>query len=116
LIHDLLDVSRKEAGRLTVEPSRISAERIASVAMDAQRSLAFSASLDLRLELSLPLPDLWGDWDRILQLFDNLIGNAIKFTPRGGSITVGAASQRRGAGLGLPIVCRALGYPDRKDQ
>jgi len=90
LIQDLLDVARMESGLPSLQSVRLSAARLASAAVDAQRSLASAASLDLRLELSPSLDDLWADRDRILQVFDNLIGNAIKFTPPGGCITVGA--------------------------
>jgi nitrogen-specific signal transduction histidine kinase len=58
-----------------------------------QRPLAASSSIELRVDVDGDLPDIWGDKDRLLQVFENLIGNAIKFTKAGGSITVG---RRRG--------------------
>jgi PAS domain S-box-containing protein len=93
LIQDLLDVARMEAGRLHVEPCRTQAVQIASHAVETQRPLASAASLDLRLDVAQDVPDVWADRDRLLQVFENLIGNALKFTESGGRITVGAAAQ-----------------------
>jgi CheY-like chemotaxis protein len=109
LIQDLLDVARMEAGCLSVEPARFPAGLVVSDAVDSQQSLAASARCDLRLDLSRELPDVWADRDRLLQVFENLIGNAIKFTPPGGTITVGAALADgavrfwvRDTGIGIP--------------
>jgi PAS domain S-box-containing protein len=138
LIQDLLDVTRMEAGRLSVELARVSAGQVVSDSVEAQRSLAASAALELRLDVARELPDVWADCDRLLQVFENLIGNAVKFSKPGGQIVVGAVpregdvlfwvadtgagipsedlphvfdrfwqarkAERRGAGLGLPIV------------
>ena len=93
LIQDLLDVARMEVGPLHVEPRRTQAVQIASHAVESQRPLASAASLDLWLDLGQDLPDVWADRDRLLQVFENLIGNAVKFTASGGRIMVGAAVQ-----------------------
>jgi len=45
-----------------------------------QRPLATAASLELRVEVDPDVAEVWGDRDRLLQVFENLIGNAIKFT------------------------------------
>jgi signal transduction histidine kinase len=52
-----------------------------------------SSSLDLRVEVDPDVTEVWGDRDRLLQVFENLIGNAIKFTKAGGRITAGATSR-----------------------
>jgi PAS domain S-box-containing protein len=138
LADDLLDVARLEVGRLTIEKRPASAARIIAEAVEAARALAARASLELRVEVGVELPEVCGDGDRLLQVLENLIGNAIKFTESGGVVTVGAAAdgrdvlfwvkdtgvgvaaedssrlfepfwqarrgERRGAGLGLPIV------------
>jgi PAS domain S-box-containing protein len=91
LIQDLLDVAQVEAGALRVQRTRVSASDLVLEAVDAQRSLAGSAALALELEWHGVLPEVCGDRNRLLQVFENLIGNAIKFTPPGGRITVSAA-------------------------
>lgn len=91
LIQDLLDVVRMEAGCLSVERASVSAAQVVSDSVEAQRGLASSASLAIQLDLAPGLPEVWADRDRLLQVNENLIGNAVKFTGPGGRITVGAA-------------------------
>jgi PAS domain S-box-containing protein len=93
LIQDLLDITRMEAGKLAIEPARLSAGELIAEAVSMQRPLASSSSLELRVELDRDHAEVWGDRHRLLQVFENLIGNAIKFTPAGGRITVGATSR-----------------------
>jgi signal transduction histidine kinase len=92
LISDLLDVSLIEAGQLGIERARVSTRQLLVDSVESQRSLASSASLEIALDhLGGELPDVWGDHLRLLQVLANLVGNAIKFTPAGGRIMVGAA-------------------------
>jgi len=93
LIQDLLDVAVLESGQLTITRARLSARDLIVGVADTQRPLVSSHSLELRVDLDPEVPDIWGDRDRLLQVFENLIGNAIKFTKAGGCITVGATSR-----------------------
>jgi PAS domain S-box-containing protein len=92
LIQDILDVSRMEGGHLSVEQARVSAEQIVSDCVESQKPLVASASIDLQLDLETSVSDVWADRDRVLQVLENLIGNAVRYTKPGGRITVGAAS------------------------
>jgi len=90
LIEDLLDVTRMEAGHLSINLARVAAGQVVSDAVEAQQPLAASASLELRRAMAPNVPEVWADRDRLLQVFENLIGNAIKFTRPPGDIVAGA--------------------------
>ena len=92
LIQDLLDVSLIETGQLPIQRARLSGGALVVEAVETQKILATSSSVELRLDVEMGVPEVWGEHDRLLQVFENLIGNAIKFTTAGGRITVGAAS------------------------
>jgi signal transduction histidine kinase len=88
LIMDLLDVSRMEAGRFSVEPGPESLRSIIAEARELFAAVAAAKSIELA---SHPLDEdiiVHADRGRLLQVMSNLIGNAIKFTPEGGAVTV----------------------------
>jgi len=93
LIQDLLDVSLIEAGQLKIEADRVSASEVVLDAVDMQMPLASSSDLDIRVAVAHEGDVLWANRERLHEVLENLIGNAIKFTEAGGHITVGAASR-----------------------
>ena len=93
LIGDLLDVTRIEAGRLTVSAQPVDAAELVSEAMHDAAPLATEKQLDLDAICAEALPQVAADRARVAQVFSNLLGNAIKFTPSGGRIVVRAEAQ-----------------------
>jgi signal transduction histidine kinase/DNA-binding response OmpR family regulator len=91
LLEDLLDIASIEAGRLAMEMQCHSVGPLVSEAVELHGSAALEKQLRLECVLSDPKLEVNCDRGRILQVFGNLIGNAIKFTRKGGSITVAAA-------------------------
>jgi signal transduction histidine kinase len=90
LIADLLDAARTEGGRLSLHTQSIETPELLRAVIDAHRPLAEQKKLNLALETNGSLPKICADPDRLMQLFGNLVGNAIKFTPSGGTVTVSA--------------------------
>jgi signal transduction histidine kinase len=91
LIQDLLDVSRMEAGHFSLELQPEDAA--ASLVADAHELLASMAEAkDISVTLVSARDDVFvnADRNRVLQVFSNLIGNAVKFTEDGGRITLSA--------------------------
>ena len=91
LINDLLDLAKIEAGRVewNFEPIRDPVDLVAHV-VTTFKPLATESNVDLVLDSPASLPSLHGDRDRLIQVLTNLLSNAMKFTPAGGRITVGA--------------------------
>jgi signal transduction histidine kinase len=90
LIQDLLDVAKLEAGRVGISAREIDAAPLLDEAYDMLAPLAQERSIHLELQAAERLPRITADSGRVLQVLSNLVGNAIKFTPAGGRIVIGA--------------------------
>ena len=99
LINDILDVSRIESAGMSLEHTRFDLRRIIGDTVAFLRGLAGDKGLILTESIASDLPPLFnGDVGRIRQVAINLIGNAIKFTPRGSvAIRVRGAGEPGGA-------------------
>jgi signal transduction histidine kinase len=89
ILQDLLDVARFESGRFDLNRIRVSPAGVIAEVSRSQRQQVRSRSLDLLIEVAPGLPDVWADRSRVLQVFENLVDNATKFTTEG-SISLGA--------------------------
>jgi len=93
LIERLLDIRRAQDGRLPLVSQSLSAVGLVAEAIEAQAPLAATRSLSLEMDAPDGLPPVWADHDRISEVLANLIGNAVKFTPPGGRISVGVVNR-----------------------
>jgi signal transduction histidine kinase len=93
LIQDLLDVTRIERGSLRVVTAPTTVAAILGDARDEAGAGASQRSIELRVGVAGAFPPVLADHGRAVQVLSNLIGNAVKFTPPGGSITVSAAHE-----------------------
>jgi signal transduction histidine kinase len=89
LVEELLDLSRLTSGRLALDVDDVDLRALLRGVVDSMIPAAAGAGLELELS-TIPAVTLRGDVRRLEQVFFNLLGNAVKFTPRGGRITIDA--------------------------
>ena len=98
LIDDILDISKIEAGRTTLDEGLTTAQGIVDQAMQVMRGTIDKAQLTIDVAVEPHLPHLYVDERKILQVLMNLLSNAVKFTPAGGRIRL---EVRRSADCGV---------------
>jgi PAS domain S-box-containing protein len=110
LINDLLFIAQIEDGQLTVEHDHVDLGAIIAQALTAAAPIAKAGNVELIGVEGISLP-ITGDGGRLAQLLDNLVSNAVKFSPAGGSVEVDAGSSAdavwievRDTGIGINAV------------
>ncbi|WP_423416229.1 HAMP domain-containing sensor histidine kinase [Hyphomicrobium sp. B1] len=109
VINDILDISKMQSGKYTLEAQEIDVGSILSGCVNAYQMMASEAHVDLRSDISADLPAIRGDATKLRQIFMNIISNALKFTQATGiveviahrSVSGGTIIAIRDSGLGM---------------
>ena len=108
IVEDLLLVAQIEANRLELDPVPADLAELAAEAIEAALPVAAAKRVQLRLDATGAVP-VEADAGRLRQVLDNLVSNAVKFTPDGGSVTMSASNggdrvcvEVADTGIGIP--------------
>ena len=113
VINDILDISKIQSGKYTLDSREIRLDEILQAILSSFRLMAGEASVTLKPQMAYDLPMVRGDAVKLRQIFTNLISNAIKFTPAGGTVTIEALRANTG---GLAILVRDTGVGMTADE
>ena len=114
LVNDLLDISRMEQGAVDLDVRPVALREVITDVVEALkgRKATEGRSLDFVIDVPDDLPDLYADYDRIMQILSNLVSNAYSYTPDGGTVTIRAVPVENG--VQVDIADTGIGIP--KDQ
>jgi two-component system, cell cycle sensor histidine kinase DivJ len=108
LINDILDVTKAEAGKLELQEDAFDLRQVIEAVVSVSRPPIDQAGLTVAIDLAADLPLLRADERKVRQVFFNLIGNAVKFTPAGGRIDVTGRFDER-SGIALTVKDSGIG-------
>jgi signal transduction histidine kinase len=114
LVDSLLDLRRLEAGELGLQRLPVALEALLMEAVEQVQPMAASKNLHLRTVLALDLPPAAADADLLRRVVVNLLDNAIKYTPQGGSITV--STKRSGNTITVSVRDTGPGVPEGEQE
>jgi PAS domain S-box-containing protein len=107
LIGDMLDLDRMESGRMNMRSGAVDINEVLSEAI--ARAGTAASTVDFKADLDPRLPIVSGDRDRLIQVVSNLVNNAIKFSPDGGTVTL--SSRAEGGFALVSVTDTGLGIP-----
>jgi PAS domain S-box-containing protein len=92
MIEDLLDASSLDSGRLSLNLAKWGASELVAQAIEAFAATAAEGGIAYAADAPDGTATVYCDAGRVMQIFGNIVGNAVKFTPKGGSITISASA------------------------
>lgn len=108
MVQELTDLARLQAGRLSMKLSPLDIGEVVDGIGYGLKMLAEQEGLDLQVKTS-PMPIISADGDRMVQVLTNLVGNAIKYTPSGGKVTI--MTGVRNGGVEIIVSDNGIGIP-----
>jgi len=110
LVNDILDIEKIASGQLEFRRQELELGPLVASAVDANRPYGDSYGVSLAIESEAPDARVWADADRLTQVLTNLISNAVKYSPRGGSVRL--ITSLRADAVRLEVVDRGPGIPE----
>ncbi|MEW6320135.1 MAG: response regulator [Acidobacteriota bacterium] len=112
IINDILDISKIEAGRMTLQPRPVTVADLVRTSVESVAAIAEAARVHIDTRIAADLPPVVVDPDRMVQVIVNLLSNAVKFTPQRSQVVVEAAS--RGNQVAIAVSDQGAGIPPEK--
>ena len=113
IINDILDLAKAESNKLELREEDIDIARVIALSSTIVREMADKAGVNYDVTIADVLPHVRADSAKLRQILINLLGNAVKFTPSGGKVSLSAAAGPDG-GLQFRIVDTGIGIPQDK--
>jgi PAS domain S-box-containing protein len=111
IISDILDLAKIEAGKMELDDFPMDITTVVEESVRLLRDRGSSAGIEISVDLPPDLPQVMADERRIRQVVINLLANAVKFTPHGGTVCV-TASLTPGRGLALTVADSGIGMTE----
>lgn len=106
VINDILDISKMQSGKYTLDAREVALDEVVQIALASFKPTAQEVGVRLDSQMPVNLPPVRGDAAKLQQVFGNLISNAVRFTPAGGSVVVEARALENG---GVVVLVRDTG-------
>ncbi|WP_406658215.1 sensor histidine kinase [Methanolobus sp. ZRKC2] len=107
MVDDLLDISRIESNRMKFDMESVDLHEALDYSLENIRRFSEDKGVDIVLDMPESIPRVFADKDKLIQVFVNLLNNAVKFTPGGGKITVSA--QETGSNVNVSVMDNGIG-------